>query len=345
MNQAYFRVSLLRWVLLLLLVTARHVGAQQFESVGTRALGMGGAFVAVADDATAGYWNPAGIATGPTFNVLLDWAADGRGSDGERELGTHTSAADGSAQMIALGLPVFGASYYRIRTTSIRPGTSRAEPPGAVIDSLVTHQIGATFAQTVFADLVVGTTLRVVRGIVASGSVPGERVRDVLAAAADLEGRGTTTFDLDFGALWSFGSGRIGVSVRNLREAAFDAPSRTDAPLRLQRLARVGAAWTPGRHGAAPPVATTVAVDVDLTEFHDVLGDQRNVAVGAEHWLQGRRFGVRGGLRVNALEPSERVGSLGLSWSPGTTAFLDGQWSRGTREADRSWAVSLRMTF
>ena len=30
--------------------------------VGPRALGMGGAFVGVADDATAGYWNPAGLA-------------------------------------------------------------------------------------------------------------------------------------------------------------------------------------------------------------------------------------------------------------------------------------------
>lgn len=30
--------------------------------VGPRALGMGGAFVAVSDDATAGYWNPAGLA-------------------------------------------------------------------------------------------------------------------------------------------------------------------------------------------------------------------------------------------------------------------------------------------
>ena len=29
--------------------------------VGARAIGMGGAFVAVADDATAIYWNPAGI--------------------------------------------------------------------------------------------------------------------------------------------------------------------------------------------------------------------------------------------------------------------------------------------
>ena len=31
------------------------------HGVGARALGMGGAFVAVADDATATYWNPAGL--------------------------------------------------------------------------------------------------------------------------------------------------------------------------------------------------------------------------------------------------------------------------------------------
>ena len=35
--------------------------AQPYESLGVRALGMGGAFVAVADDATAAYWNPAGL--------------------------------------------------------------------------------------------------------------------------------------------------------------------------------------------------------------------------------------------------------------------------------------------
>lgn len=337
------RLSMLPWVLLL--AAASHTGAQQFESLGTRALGMGGAFVAVADDATAVYWNPAGIATGPTFNLLLDWAEDSRGADGDSAPGTDTSAADGSAQMIAFGMPVFGASYYRLRATSIRPGTSLAAPPGAVIDSLVTHQIGATFAQTVFGDLVVGTTLKVVRGIVSSGSVSGEQVSDLIDARSDLHGLGTTAFDLDFGALWSFQSGRIGVSVRNLSEAAFDTSDPAEPSLKLQRLARVGAAWTPGRHGATPPAATTVAVDVDVTEFHDVQGDQRNVAVGAEHWLKGRRVGLRGGFRVNALDSSMRVGSLGLSWSPGKSAVLDGQWSRGTHNADRSWAAALRMTF
>jgi long-chain fatty acid transport protein len=32
------------------------------NGIGARALAMGGAFVAVADDATAVYWNPAGLA-------------------------------------------------------------------------------------------------------------------------------------------------------------------------------------------------------------------------------------------------------------------------------------------
>ncbi len=38
-----------------------YAGAFQQLGLGARALGMGGAFVAVADDATAGFWNPAGL--------------------------------------------------------------------------------------------------------------------------------------------------------------------------------------------------------------------------------------------------------------------------------------------
>ena len=45
--------------------------AQTFGGIGTRAEGMGGAFVAVADDASAVYWNPAGIATGATFDFQV----------------------------------------------------------------------------------------------------------------------------------------------------------------------------------------------------------------------------------------------------------------------------------
>lgn len=56
------------------------VGAQFLKiGVGARAVGMGGSFVAVADDATSIYWNPAGVA-GLQDNVIsinhLNWLAD-----------------------------------------------------------------------------------------------------------------------------------------------------------------------------------------------------------------------------------------------------------------------------
>jgi hypothetical protein len=58
---------------LFLLGLASHAGAQLQEAsvsrffpgitgAGARAMGMGGAFIAIADDATAASWNPSGLA-------------------------------------------------------------------------------------------------------------------------------------------------------------------------------------------------------------------------------------------------------------------------------------------
>ena len=54
-------VPFLAWLVLAMSSPAAAAGAQSFETVGTRAQGMGGAFVGVADDASAVYWNPAGL--------------------------------------------------------------------------------------------------------------------------------------------------------------------------------------------------------------------------------------------------------------------------------------------
>ena len=43
----------------------KYAGEFLSAGVGSRALGMGGAFVAVASDVTAGYWNPAGLVDAP----------------------------------------------------------------------------------------------------------------------------------------------------------------------------------------------------------------------------------------------------------------------------------------
>ena len=49
------------WILLLLFLLAFPGSGLAFNVVGPRAMGMGGAYVAVCDDATAVYWNPAAL--------------------------------------------------------------------------------------------------------------------------------------------------------------------------------------------------------------------------------------------------------------------------------------------
>jgi hypothetical protein len=88
-------------------------GAGGVEVLGVRAQGMAGAFVAVADDATAIYWNPAGLATGNLF-----------GMSAER---SHVSLppAGGGATLrtgaILIGVPPLGLGYYRLGATHVVP--------------------------------------------------------------------------------------------------------------------------------------------------------------------------------------------------------------------------------
>src|SRR5262245_15106390 len=83
---------------------AAPLHAQIFESIGTRAQGMGGAFVAVADDATATWWNPAGLASGAYFNGLLEW---GRLTE-PRDPGSLGPAARVTPRAFAAALPSLG---------------------------------------------------------------------------------------------------------------------------------------------------------------------------------------------------------------------------------------------
>src|SRR6185503_6043469 len=58
-------------------------GAQAIETVGERAMGMGGAFVAMADDSSATWWNPGGLAAGPFVDIAAGWSRTEFRHDGE----------------------------------------------------------------------------------------------------------------------------------------------------------------------------------------------------------------------------------------------------------------------
>ena len=68
----------------LLCICADRASAQEeraignFAGVGVRAMGMGGAFAGVADDFTAMYWNPAGLAQMTNREVRVSFLRNGR---------------------------------------------------------------------------------------------------------------------------------------------------------------------------------------------------------------------------------------------------------------------------
>ena len=314
----------------LALLAVRPAGAQQpFETVGVRALGMGGAFVAVADDATANYWNPAGLA-GVFFSAVLDVqrTETRRGPDQLSLEGTRDGAT-----FVSMASPSVGLSYYRIR--SFQLDRQEAGQP-ASLAALVTQHAGLTLVQPFLPGVTLATVVKVVRGTVAGGLGDGlVSAGDLFAEASALEGPATIRFGLDVGLMVSLGRARFGLVGRNLREPEF--ASGDGQVVVLARQLRAG-------FMIRPTGSLTLAVDADLSTLHTVIGPRRAVAVGAEQQLG--RLVVRAGGRVNIEDDRpEPVGAVGLSLEVMTGLWLDAQLSGGRDEGDQGWGVSTRVGF
>src|SRR4051794_1081362 len=130
---------------LLMLVLPSATSAQAIESAGSRAPGMGGAFVAVATDSSATWWNPAGLAAGPFLDLALSWNSLQAGGEAAPAWRTQLSA-------FSFAPPPAGLSYYRFRLTDIAPVTPTATGPadrqaattGTAIRSIPASQLGLT---------------------------------------------------------------------------------------------------------------------------------------------------------------------------------------------------------
>jgi F plasmid transfer operon, TraF, protein len=343
----------------LLLLPPTRVSTQNIEVLGSRALGMAGAFVAVADDATATYWNPAGLATGPLFDLVLERQEGNAVSDGRDEpLDLTTRASGGTSLNFALGTPPLGLTYYRIRATSFPSDpTAQSEaggqtvPPGTTtVRTLKTQNLGVTFVQSLVANITLGTTLRIVWGTAAAGQLMAATAEDALEAATELPGQTATTIDLDAGALAAFGPWRAGIVGRNLRRPAFELPPGSGVhELRLERQVRAGFAFAPRSRPAGTNGPMTVAVDLDLRRVDTVFGARRELAVGAERWWLAGRVGARAGVRFNTLTGENQRGdpvvAAGFSVSPRAGSLIEGQFTRSQNSVEQGWGISTRVTF
>jgi hypothetical protein len=292
--------------------SSTRADAQSYEGVGIRAQGMAGAFVAVADDATASWWNPAGLATSLSFADAI------------------VEAGEGGHWGIALGFPSLGLSYYRLNISQIRPagstepGASSRQDLGAVgtglsvPDSISLDQVGATIGQSIGGHLVVASTLKLTHAL------------------------SETRAGLDLGTMAAFGPMRVGLTVRDVTAGTFGSGP---GAFELARRVRAGVAVTaPTPRGLD---RLTLAFDADLTSAPIDGQDERHIAGGAEAWMLGRRIGVRGGAGVAITDAADggAFGAFGISVAPFEKVYLDGEMTRGADSVRNRWGIDLRVTF
>ena len=323
-----------------LILDVSRAAAQPFEAVGERALGMGGAFVAVANDSTATWWNPAGLASGPFLDVAIGGAAGSAESE--------SRAFRSGAWWFSLATPPLGVSYYRFKITDIRgiPPTGTAEADredraaGEGIRSLSINQFGATVLHTITTGVTAGATLKFVRGtararpfVPADASVGNE---DLLDSGDDLNGpESEGTVDADLGVLVTRGAVRVGLTVRNLREPRLGGRE-------LSRQVRAGAAFDGNATGRVPIM---VSVDADLRRYEESAGDRRVIAFGAEYWLRPQRIAVRGGGRFNTVGEQDRTVTAGASVAARAGLFIEGHAALGGDPREHGWGVAARVSF
>jgi hypothetical protein len=200
---------------------AANFGAAFLDNgLGVRAQGMGGAFAAVADDASAVFWNPAGLARARGADVLTSgqWLSLDRK---QYSVSASTNSRGG------LG---FGFALIYAGVDDLKARTGSGDIFGEIDDS--ENAVFFAVGLPLIGDLAAGAAVKLIRQTL-------EVVPDFGASTGASTANGRA---VDLGLQYRIGSTRLGATVRNLagqldwtvrRSALQSNKTKEDLPLTL----------------------------------------------------------------------------------------------------------------
>ncbi len=260
-------------IVMVLLLPFQAEGAQIFEKVGTlggqslkigvgaRAAAMGDAYVAIADDATAVYWNPAGIArlsgqsisinhTAWPAEILFDQAA-------------YVFNVKWIPGMIGVNVRALTMSQDKVRTTYLPDGTGETFDAGE-------WAYGITYARSLTDKFSAGLSINYIQ-----------------TGLDNVTGKSTT---FDFGTLYDVGilGAKIGMSIQNIGgDMTF---IDIDEKVKMPVFFRVGGSFSVLQRGES-----RLLTAVEFTHPPD---NSEKLNFGAEYAFHDYLF-LRGGYKMN----------------------------------------------
>jgi hypothetical protein len=319
----------------LIAVIPAQAMAVEFAVVGPRAVGMGGAGVAVTTDSLATYWNPAGLAMTQTVDIRMQFTAQAVARNGAidtfrniencdvcspadaqnfvNQINGQSASANASAGLYFkghLGDHAFGLNISNIAWAGAYPSspfTANQPNPGDIAGQLAmrgleARQVAFSYAYA-FADKTfsVGVTGKVIQGAAYSGFASVTNGQDVTLSDNFGKAKVSTAFSVDVGALYKPTSWlRLGVVAKDLTQPTFDAPNGEQYKMTPQ--VRGGVAVNPYS-------SLTITFDGDLTSNPTLVPTIRSqiLSLGAEQTILSEFLSLRLGAYKNVQDAATNI--------------------------------------
>jgi hypothetical protein len=254
-------------------VDTRYGGEPLLLGAGARPMGMGSAFVAISNDATATYWNPAGLA-GLEANEFQAQHAERFGGAINHDV--FTLASPYPIGGFGIGLTRLGVD--NIKLTALEnpsaPAGSENRPVVTRVETTTDYALYLSYGRRIHPDLAVGASFKLIWRNLAVGDGSG--------------------YGIDIGLLYNLRPGiTFGMSIRNLTRTkiAFDSGSNDKIP---------PSAWLGIAYARRVPSLKgdiTLSTSLHLGEQTSSVTDTQAFRVGAEYLYKqilAFRTGVEG---------------------------------------------------